>query len=557
MTHDRGERWVPWIFGLLAALPVLIAPYPPMTDFPHHESLVGMLRLYKDATRFPPGMYELNLGEPNQLFHLLAWPITYVLPLTLSCRIVTGVSVLAVPVGAARLARHLGASRFLALALVPVALGWLFSWGFINNLLGLGLFLGFLPELDRFAAKPTWKRFAVVAAGTVLLYFAHELLMLLFAATALLFAAVYPLRLRDTIARTTPAVVAGAMAATQIVYQEHLKTATVRAIGNSFAPLGRRLATLPSTLVGFNHPFETWTVFGSCVAVAGVFAVVAHAARRRTSAPHDGESSVSRIRRVLQEQRFLLLALASAALYLVLPTAFNGASLVSQRFIAPAFAIGALAAASGSAGRASFVPKLLAAALPLEALFLLWPSFVESSRAHEQFLVIANQIPLKSSVAAIDLELDQSGRTFTVASQLSSVLPLRGGRVLYSFTDSTVAPVRVATQYQWGEPAARIMVDPYALRPAYDLTRFEYLIVHSVDPNRLQIAAIAMAPDAKLVDIRGEWALLRSTLDVVPMTAPDAPLPTPRAATLRKRIREVVLSLQHSQSASTSGEGAR
>ena len=44
---------------------------------------LAAMRHFGDASRYPPGLLAWNLGHPNQLFHLLAWPLSYVVSPTL------------------------------------------------------------------------------------------------------------------------------------------------------------------------------------------------------------------------------------------------------------------------------------------------------------------------------------------------------------------------------------------------------------------------------------------------------------------------------------------
>jgi len=76
------EPYAPLFFGLMFALPTLLAGYPPMTDLPLHESIIGVLRHWGDPKYFPPDLYILNLGHPNQLFYFLALPFSYVVGTT-------------------------------------------------------------------------------------------------------------------------------------------------------------------------------------------------------------------------------------------------------------------------------------------------------------------------------------------------------------------------------------------------------------------------------------------------------------------------------------------
>src|SRR5205814_1012589 len=126
-----------------------------ITDLPYHEAGVAILRHFDDVTKYPPGLYRRNLGEPNQLFHMIAWALSYVISTRWAVKLVVAASVLAIPVAGARLARYVGSSPLSSSLLSPLALGWLFSWGLVANLLGIAVFMLMAPTLDRFAREPT------------------------------------------------------------------------------------------------------------------------------------------------------------------------------------------------------------------------------------------------------------------------------------------------------------------------------------------------------------------------------------------------------------------
>src|SRR5262245_28847346 len=104
----KVERFAPLTVGLVFALPTLLARYLPMNDLPLHEGVVGVLRHYSDARYFPPGLYRLNLGHPNQLFHVLACLLSYVVSTSMACKLVVAAAQILIFVGGARLASHLG-----------------------------------------------------------------------------------------------------------------------------------------------------------------------------------------------------------------------------------------------------------------------------------------------------------------------------------------------------------------------------------------------------------------------------------------------------------------
>ena len=97
---------VPLAAGLLLALPTLVARFPPMTDLPLHDAVVGTLRHLHDPGFFPPDLYRLNLGHPNQLFHLCAWALSYVMSVDWACKLVIAAAQIGILVAGGRLARH-------------------------------------------------------------------------------------------------------------------------------------------------------------------------------------------------------------------------------------------------------------------------------------------------------------------------------------------------------------------------------------------------------------------------------------------------------------------
>ena len=545
----RFTPWLPLVAAALAAAPVLLSTYPPMTDLPAHESLVALLRTHGDTSKFPPGFLVFNLGQPNQLFHLLAWPLTFLVSPTLASKLMAAASAASVPWGTGRLGRYLGASPAIAFAAVPIALGWLFNWGFVNNLLGLGLLLALLPGLDRFVRKPSPRGFAFAVAGMLLLYVAHELLLFVFVGACGVFTLVSSCSLGGGLVRLTPAAVGLTIAAVQIRLQEHLKTATVREVPMEFLWPWRKVLGIPVLIVGGPAGAAKLAVFALWTVTCALFMI-------RTKRPANPARIPSPLATRLSEHRFELLAIAVLGLYFVAPRLFNGASLVYERFLTPAVLIGLLALAGGPAGspdgirmaealpereplRFAWLATGMAATLPVAVLLVVWPAFVDSSRNYEAIDPLLDRIPKGATLASLELEPPSADRYYNLGPAYMRALARSGGRVMYSLADSTVAPVRIAPEYQWDEPALRIARDPPSFRPAYDLTRFRFLLVHTASRLDLATVAAALEPYAKPVETSGEWALFESTLDVVPITTPDAPLPKPAPHTLRYLANQV------------------
>ena len=109
--------------------------------------------------------------------------------------------------------------------------------------------------------------------------------------------------------------------------------------------------------------------------------------------------------------------------------------------------------------------------------------------------------------------------------------------MLFAITDTPPNPVYIPPDLRWSEPVARLVQTPYAFMPSYDLTRFSYLLERNENPVARAGVARALAPEAELLASEGEWSLFRSRLPTVPLTARDAPLPSPPPETLADRLR--------------------
>src|SRR5579862_8729668 len=168
-----------------------------MGDLAFHEAGIALLRHFGDPRFEPPGLYRLNLGEPNQLFHLIGYALSFSCSTDWACKLIVAATIALVATGASHLASHLGVTRWGAVIVTPLAVGWMARWGLVANLLGFACLLWGLPTLLRAMPEPT-PRLAARAAGLVaLLYLAHEASMLLYGAFGLALAFLSPRTRRD------------------------------------------------------------------------------------------------------------------------------------------------------------------------------------------------------------------------------------------------------------------------------------------------------------------------------------------------------------------------
>jgi hypothetical protein len=547
--QERVEDWAPWAAGLLLATPVLLAYYPPMTDLPLHEGTVGLLLHSGDPTFVPPGLYERNLGEPNQLFHLVGWGLSLVMSTRWAVKLVVAAAVMALPVSATRFASHVGASPLAALVLAPMALGWMFSWGLIANLIGLSVLLATLPVFDRLAAEPTASRGARAIASIVLLYFAHMAMMFVASGVALGLCVLRPWSWRHAAWRLSPLVAGIAITVAQLRWQRQFVTPALRGIGTEWHPVLDKLRHVadivqPST----DAPVEYAMLSLCALAIASFFWLRTRERRQSASTADASTTGLDRLRARALAHRWETIAVVGFFAFLACPATLNGATLVYQRWFPPAFAILAVVAAPRSlwapAGRSA---RIAAMVLPVATILVAGPAFADSDRQYRDLEGLIDRVALGSAVAGIDLSPGDPSRTYGVGPGYARVLATRGGRLVYAFTDSPISPMVLARRYQWNESLTRIGWDPWRFAPSHDLRHFRYVMIRTRDPILKWMVSFAIAEEARLVDEAGDWALFESKLPVAAPTSPEELPAGPLTDTMRERIRQVKDALRDSR----------
>lgn len=537
-VERRLETVLPWAAGLLLAAPVLVAFYPPMTDLPFHEAAIGLLRNRGDYTMEPPGLYLLNLGKTNQLFHMLGWLLSYVVSTRWAVKLVVAATVVGLPVTAARFARHLGASPLASLVVAPMGLGWLFSFGFIANLVGLDALLFALPLVDRLAADPTPRRALAALGAVLLLYFAHLAMMIAFAGVALGLALVRPWSWRRTPWTLSAFGACCAAVLGHVVWTAHLETPMLSIVPLRFDPLLRKIQSVPAMILR-TTALPRFSVFGLCLVAMVSFLWLRTRERRESAeATVKDEAGLARWRARAVVIRWELVALAAFAAYLAFPVSMrNGAILVYQRWFQPAFAVAVVAAAPRDlwAPRAR-IALLTALALPVATLLAAWPPFADSDRAYRDLESLIERIEPGSAVAKMDFFPGDSARNYMLVNADGRILAERGGRLVYAFTDSPISPVVLEPTYQWNESLVRTNLDSWQFMPRHDLRLYKYVLLRSRDPSLAPLVTYAIAAEAEPVAQAGEWVLYRSKLPVVPIASREPAMESPTPDTIGDRV---------------------
>lgn len=319
MSRERLDDVLVALALAACAATCLAFRYLPMVDLPQHYAMVSILLHHGDpAWGFAQRFTFDFVGRPYATVYGLGWLLGLVLPLGAAMRIVVALCTIAPLAGMAVLLRALGRPRFWVLAATPFAFGSLWHWGFLNFLLGTGLFLGGLALVVRLAAQSS-RRTSIALGGLALaLFFTHfhGLVMLCVTAPLLAWAWGDESAIRAAMVRAlaplVPAGVAGALFVALTWSQAEGSWAQMS------PPLGERIARFPEFLAGgLPAPWVDGTVVAFAIAVGLAVAL------------GGGDGAAARPRRQT-------LACAAALggqvlLYLVLPLNTNTATYVSAR----------------------------------------------------------------------------------------------------------------------------------------------------------------------------------------------------------------------------------
>jgi hypothetical protein len=534
VPRARLERIVPWIAGAVIALPVLVARYPPMADLPAHEAAVGLLRHWGDARFAPSSVYQLSLGQPNQFLYFVILVLAYVVSVSTASKLVVAATLLLLPVSAARFADHLGVTRWTALLVAPIGLGWLFFLGLLANLMGLVAYLAALPVLDRFVLAPTARRFVQVAVTIVILHFVHGLIAGAAAVTLVVLTLCAWGGWRANLVRVAPALLVALLALFSRALAWRTGGAHEDRSVTISTPFLHRLVDAPGVLFAGDR----WAS-GGIFALAVIPLILFALERWRANDGAPIQRGTARAHAI----RFEIVGAIFVGLYFAAPMDLDWTNLIYPRFLSLAWCVLSVAAAArGGVGSSWRWPRIVASILPVAPVMMFWPEFVASDRTYRDLDAVIGRMEEGSSYAVLELG-PSDDPLFSPVTSNGHIVAALGGRSLFDYTRSPVSPVVQRPLVRWTEVFERLDHHAYRFVPEHDLQLFRYVVLHTTDPGLGELARLAMEPEARLVFRQGELTLLESTLPRVPLDAPDDPFPLPHPASLDERAVATAKSL--------------
>jgi hypothetical protein len=148
--------------------------YLPMVDLPQHYAMVSIMLHHGDPSWGFTQRYTFDfLGRPYATVYWLGAALGWVLPLGAAMRIVVACCTVAPLAGAHLLLAAAKRPRVWLLPAIPFAFGSLWHWGFLNFLLGTGMFLAGLALVLRVTEKPSRAGAVGLGALALVLLFTH------------------------------------------------------------------------------------------------------------------------------------------------------------------------------------------------------------------------------------------------------------------------------------------------------------------------------------------------------------------------------------------------
>lgn len=160
---------------LLGGVALLLAPFPPLVDWPQHIALGVLLARHDDPQWMPTGAYCLGTFGPYHIFHHMVRMLYHWVGSAWVSRLMLLIIFLAYVASAATVLRIFRAEiRLLAWA-IPLFFGFLYQLGFAPNMLAVPCFLWSIASAEYWRQSRTFPRGLVLLGCLLLTWLVHPL----------------------------------------------------------------------------------------------------------------------------------------------------------------------------------------------------------------------------------------------------------------------------------------------------------------------------------------------------------------------------------------------
>lgn len=475
----------------------------PMVDLPQHYAMVSILANHGDPSFGFQERYTFDfVGRPYATVYLLGALLAKLMPLTAALRIMVAICTVAPMVGLWALLGATNRPRIYALLAVPFAFGSIWHWGFLNYLLGTGMFLALLALVVHAARHPSWSLHLMLGALALLLLVTHVHGLFMLLGLAPVFAWAY----RDE--RTT---ILGALRtvlplAPAVLLSGLFVLLTWQRAGgkwvSDYPAASERIWSFPEFL-GAGLP-DPWPV-GSIVVLAGVACLVI------LLSGASGETPPGRWR---QHGAFTFALASQVVFYFALPLNTGTAAFVSARH-ALLVVLLALPLLPALTGRRRWVSTISCTLVALSALIVVWTYLGRFDREARDFDRIIPRMKPNRRVAS--LVFDRHGtvvhpRSFPYHHFAAYYQAARGGDLAWSFARLWNVPIRYRASYRRHALDDRTEFAPQQFSLDKDLPHYDYLLVRSRRSRPEFPAGLGLT----LVVQQGAWSVWANTRAVTP-----------------------------------------
>lgn len=167
--------------ALLVLTPLFLVAIPPMVDYPNHLARCSILADLPSH----PGLANLYSSRdallPNMAMDAIVVPLARIMPVVLAGRIFCGLVLMAIFSGSFALSLALYRRlTFWSFAPALLLFNHIYTFGFLNYMLGVGLLLWGLTAWIAMREGKTWARLLVAGAIALVLFFSHLVALFLF-----------------------------------------------------------------------------------------------------------------------------------------------------------------------------------------------------------------------------------------------------------------------------------------------------------------------------------------------------------------------------------------